>query len=66
MEESTLIENNTQVDECIPDDEVNIVKGEYHSFSIITHMKVLRKQERTKKTAGQKLFSFAHSGKFIN
>ena len=37
------------------------LKGEVHTFSILKYVNVLKKLERTKKTAGEKLFSFSYS-----
>ena len=39
-----------------------ILKREVHTFSLFKYVNVLKKIERTKKTAGQKLFSFSHNG----
>ena len=40
---------------------LTFLKGEVHTFSISKYVDVLNKLERTKKPAGQKLFSFSYS-----
>ena len=38
------------------------IKGEVHTFSILRYVNLLKKLERTKKTAGPKQFFFSHNG----